>query len=546
VIGSGLLTVACGIGLLATSGWLITRASERPPVLELSVAIGSVQAFALGRGIARYLQRLAVHDRSLALLGRLRLRLFDDLEPRIPGGVTGGGTGAVLSGFVSDADLVAGGKAKQVTAAVDVSASVCLGTIVAFLIRPDLGVFLLAGMLVVVASAFLLARIGRSAIEDEADLRQVLAGIVVETVRSARELAAYDRVDLLESRLEDVRRRSRTAATKRALVLGIDRAATVILSGAALVLIVSRGIADNRANRISGVLLAVVAFVALAVFDQCAGLPTVLAETGIARAAARRLRDLSATPPATTETEVDHAPEPGEVTAALEHATVRAEGNSLLSDLSLVVAPKRRVALVGPSGSGKSTAIAALLHFTECAEGRATIGGVDVREITRESISTRLGWIADENHVFSATLRENLRLADPSASDAECSAALRRVGLGDLLADFPLGLSTPVGAAGRQLSAGESQRLAMARLLLSPASVLLLDEPAAHLDPETGPRTLADILDASRGHAVLVVSHDTHIGDDVDELVTLSAGRSVTATSPDATHLEDSLGSHTA
>ena len=469
VIGSGLVSVGCGIGLLATSGWLITRASERPPVLELSIAIGSVQAFALGRGLALYLQRLAVHDRSLGFLGRLRLRLFDDLEPIVPGGLAGGGSGAVLSGFVSDSDLVASGQAKQVTAAVNVVASICLGVLVVCSVRPELGDVLLTGALVVVAAAFLLDRLGRGAIEDEADLRRVLASVVVETVQSARELAAYDRIDLLEASLEDVRQRTRKAATKRAFALGISRAASVALSGAALVVIVTAGIADNREHQLSGVLLAVVVLVALAVFDQCAVLPTVLAESGVARAAARRLRELSEIPPVTVEPSFDHALDPGPVTAALEHATVRASGEVVLRDVSVVVAPRARVALVGPSGSGKSTAIAALLHFVECADGRATVAGVDVREISRASLARHLGWIPDENHVFAATLRGNLLLANPLATDAECCDVLDRVGLGGFLEELPLGLLTFVGAAGRQLSAGESQRLAMARLLLSRA-----------------------------------------------------------------------------
>ena len=94
VVGAGTLTAACGIGLLTTSGWLITRASERPPVLSLSVAIGAVQAFSLGRGIARYLERVSVHGLSLGLLGRLRLHLFDVAVPLVPGAVGGTGTGA--------------------------------------------------------------------------------------------------------------------------------------------------------------------------------------------------------------------------------------------------------------------------------------------------------------------------------------------------------------------------------------------------------------------------------------------------------------------
>ncbi|HTX63440.1 MAG TPA: hypothetical protein VMD28_07350, partial [Acidimicrobiales bacterium] len=128
-VTSGTFAAACGVGLLATSGWLITRASERPPIFALSIAIGAVQAFALGRGVARYLQRLAVHRLALGVLGDQRVALFDALEPKVPGGIPSGG--AVLSAFVADADAVAEGLARRTTASVDVVASVALGTALA-------------------------------------------------------------------------------------------------------------------------------------------------------------------------------------------------------------------------------------------------------------------------------------------------------------------------------------------------------------------------------------------------------------------------------
>ncbi len=214
-IATGASSAACGVGLLATSGWLIARASTRPPVFVLSIAIGMVQAFALGRGVLRYLQRLAVHDVSLEMLGRLRLHLFDVLEPRVPGALDRDGRGGVLSGFVADADLVAGGFARKVTAGVDVAASVVLGGAVAALVEPLVGVVLVAGSLAVVGVALLVARFGEDATGEEAALRAELAGAVVETVRSAPELVAFGREDLVAQRLDDVHRRSVDVALRR-------------------------------------------------------------------------------------------------------------------------------------------------------------------------------------------------------------------------------------------------------------------------------------------------------------------------------------------
>jgi ABC-type transport system involved in cytochrome bd biosynthesis fused ATPase/permease subunit len=459
------------------------------------------------------------------MLGKLRLALFDTLEPRIPGGIIGGGSGSVLSGFVADTEVIASGAAKKITATVDVTASIFCGTLLATLVYPRLGALVLLGTLCVTGGAFAIARLSRRAIDDEATLRSDLARAVIETMRSSRELVAFGRLDLVESQLNDVRQRSRSSSARRALALGAGRAAGIWLSGAALIAIVARGIAANRAHELSGVMLAVVCFAALAVFDQFGALPSVLAETEAARSATRRLSFIAEVPIPAIEPDEDRSPPVGEVEAVLEHATVLADMNLILDDVSLTVTPGERVALVGPSGAGKSTALNVLLHFIECANGRATIGAIDVREMSRDGIARHVGWLPEENHVFAATLRDNLLLANPSASDAECLDALERVGLRALVAACPFGLLTTVGSGGQPLSAGESQRLAMARLILSGATVFLLDEPTAHLDPCTGPQVLADLLGAAGTHSVLVVSHDAEVTRHVDTVISLSCGR---------------------
>jgi ABC-type transport system involved in cytochrome bd biosynthesis fused ATPase/permease subunit len=180
---------------------------------------------------------------------------------------------------------------------------------------------------------------------------------------------------------------------------------------------------------------------------------------------------------------------------------------------------------VGASGSGKTSAVHALLHFVACSAGHASLGGVDVGDMTREGIARLAGWVPDETHVFAASLADNLRLARPSASDAECLAILDRAGLATWGAALPDGLATLLGTGGRPVSAGERQRIGLARALLAGSPVLLLDEPTAHLDPATAAQVLPDLLDAAGDRSVLVVSHDPAIVGYVDKVVALDAGR---------------------
>ena len=261
-------------------------------MLSLSIAIGAVQAFSLGRGLARYLERIGVHRLSLRRLGRLRLRLFDVVVPLVPGAVGGRGSAALLSGFVSSTEAVAEGYARSTTAAVDVSASILLGSTVAALCHPVAGVVLLAAALATVAVAAILARWGRSTEEAAAAQRTDLAAAVIAAVRSAPELVAYGRQDLVEQALDQVRRRSAALSRRRALAAGVARSVTTLVAGAAVAAVVGTGLAATDSHRLSGVMLAVVSFAALSVLDQCANLPAVFAGSNVARAASARLADL--------------------------------------------------------------------------------------------------------------------------------------------------------------------------------------------------------------------------------------------------------------
>jgi thiol reductant ABC exporter CydC subunit len=526
VIGAGALSAACGVGLLTTSGWLITRASQRPPVLSLCIAIGAVQAFSLGRGLARYAERIGAHRLALLLLGKLRLHLFDVAVPLVPGTVGGNGTGGVLSGFVSGTELVAEGYSRAMTAAVDVSASIVLGAAVAALMDPVLGLALLGGALAVVAVAVALARWGRPVERRAVAYRAQLASAVVAAVRSAPELVAYGRQDLVEQALEQVRRREAAVSARRALASGLARSATILVAGGAIVAVVSAGLAATDAHRLSGVMLAVVGFAALAVMDQCASLPGVLAGNNAARAASAGLSDLGRLVPAVQEPELDHSAgaEPG-LAELVGAGTTSPGGAPILKGVSLQVRKGERVALTGPSGSGKTTAVHALLHFVACGAGQARLGGVDVSTMTREGIATLAGWVPEEAHIFAASVADNLRLARPSASEPECLAVLDRVGLRAWYEGLPGGLSTRLGAGGRRVSAGEQQRLGLARALLAGSPVLFLDEPTAHLDPATADQVLRELLDAAGERSALVVSHDAAISGYVDSIVALEQGR---------------------
>jgi thiol reductant ABC exporter CydC subunit len=508
-------------------------------VFDLAVAIGAVQAFALGRGITRYLQRLAVHGLSLATLSRLRLWLYETVEPLVPDGLPAdpadphpsapGATGSLLSGFVADTEDTTEALARGVTTAIDLGASIVLGATVAWLLAPSAGAALLAGAAAVIAVSALVSHLGRPAAGRAAGIRAELADQVVEIVRSAPELLAFGRQDLIEERLDHIRRRARSAALRQALTTGTARMLATWAAGAGLIGVILAGLAAHRADRLSGIMLTVLVLVSLAALDQGTALPAALAGRATGNAAASRLATLATLEPPVREPEVDASPPAGAVSAVLDRVEVRARGGSpaspILRNVSLTVAPGRRVGLTGRSGSGKSSTLHVLLHFLEASSGSASISDVDVRQMTHAGMARHVAWLAEETHLFATTLADNLRLARPEATDAECAASLDRVGLDAWHRSLPEGLQTVLGAGGRAVSAGERQRLGMARAVLSGAGLLLLDEPTAHLDPWSSSRVLVELLGAAGSRAVLVVSHEPGLAGQVDEVLTLDQGR---------------------
>ena len=194
-----------------------------------------------------------------------------------------------------------------------------------------------------------------------------------------------------------------------------------------------------------------------------------------------------------------------------------------LSGFDLRLEPGRRIALVGPSGAGKTTVVNLLLRFLDPEDGRVTIAGRDAREYRQEDIRALFALAGQDAHLFNSTIRANLAIGRPGADDEELWDALRRARLADWAVSLPDGLDTLVGEEGTQLSGGQRQRLTLARALLSEAPVLILDEPTAHLDPETAQALMDDVFEAAGERTVLLITHRPEGLEQVDEVVALTS-----------------------
>jgi ABC-type multidrug transport system fused ATPase/permease subunit len=217
----------------------------------------------------------------------------------------------------------------------------------------------------------------------------------------------------------------------------------------------------------------------------------------------------------------------GPLRVALRRAQVRYQPAEplALDGIDLDLWAGRRVALIGPSGAGKSTVAGLLLRFSELSGGSATLGGADLARYRADDVRTVIGGCPQDPHIFDATIRENIQLARPGASERELADAAAAARLLPWIQGLPQGWDTPVGAHGAAVSGGERQRIALARALLADPELLILDEPTAHLDPATGRALTADLLAATQGRATLLITHELDGLEQVDEIVVLDEGR---------------------
>lgn len=541
---TGAAAVASSIALLGVSGWLITRAAQQPPILFLMVAIVGVRAFGIGRGVLRYTERLISHDVALRGVVRLRSTLFTRLATAEESVASGFKRGDLLARLGADADelgdVIVRGVLPFVTAAITGVASV----VALWLILPEAGVVLAVTAAVGLIGVPYLAGVGgRRDVAGTAQARAEMSEELLALFDSLPELTVAGRTD---DRVAGIGR------TDDKLSRGLDRAArpaagaaglgSAMMSAAVLGCLVV-GAQAVASGRIREVALAVLVFVPLAFAEVIAGLPAAAVSLARAGEAARRVAPLLEKPAPASDLEVAARPVPIRVNLGrrglrlvndLPGVHLRAVNlaagwpgrQPAVRGVDLDLSPGRRIAVVGPSGQGKSTLLRTLGGLLPPAEGRMLMDGTDVGDgvdlthVHTRSLRHQVHLTADDAHVFGTTVRENLRVAAKDATDAELIAALERAGLGDWIDGLSDGsqhgldvvVGDPAGpgqgAGTHLLSGGIRRRLLLARAFISGAGVLLVDEPAEHLDPATADDLVREVLVALEpGRTAVVVTH---------------------------------------
>ncbi len=506
----GAATVLAAVGLLTTSGFLISRAAEQPEILSLTVAIVGVRFFGISRSLLRYSERLVSHDLAFRSLTDLRHRFFERLVPLVPGGLDQPASADLLSRFVGDVDRLQDLYLRALTPPFIALATGLVCVAVAAVMLPLAGLVLLLMLLLGGIAAPALTRwAAKVSGRRQAAARAELSGALLEVTAGSAEIAVAGREDDWLRRTAEADREVIALQKRDALNGGLASGLTTMLAAGAAVAVTAVAVPAVDGGLLNGVLLAALALLAMASFEAVMPLGPAAASLDACADAAGRIEEITERPPP-VEDPVEALPVPDRGPLAFEGVDF-SYGPDLpvvLDEVDFSISPGEAVALVGPSGAGKSTIAELMVRFRDPDRGRITLGGIDLRRLDADRLRERVRVAPQDSYLFTGSLGENIAMGKPSADQAEIAAVLGLVGLGPWLSGLEDGLDTLVGEGGSMVSGGQRQRVAAARCLLGEPRLMIFDEPTAHLDPE-GALSLERVLVSRReqGAGVLVITH---------------------------------------
>ncbi len=556
---AGTLALGCAVALAAVSAWLIARASQMPPVLALSVATVAVRAFGIGRGVLRYVDRLVSHDLALRGMTNLRTTLYERLAAGRPEATLRLRRGDLLARVGADVDAVGDVVVRGLLpAAVALVLGAGTVTAMAFLWPPAAAALALCLVLAGVVAPLLAARGARVAERRAVEARSDATAAALAAFDDAGPLLVAGGLGRRLDELRDADRRLAAATDAGARSTSIASGLGVLATGLAAAAALVTGVPAVTAGWLAPVELAVIVLTPLAAFEATGMLPAAAVAMQRSRSSAARVLALLDAAVPLPPNATRQAPTPAHASEVADHdpglrkvsedgvrdgvAGVGGAGEAtgelvarglacgwpgrpaVLSGVDLEVAPGRAVAVVGPSGAGKTTLLLTLAGLLPPLAGTLRIDGSDPASMEPTERAARAVVTTEDAHVFGTTVLENLRVARRDVTPDEAAAALAQVGLASWLDTLPDGLDTMLGPDARTVSGGERRRLLLARALLAPAKLLLVDEPAEHLDPGTADALVGNLL-TGRQRGIVVVTHRLTPLAAADEVLWIADGR---------------------
>lgn len=506
-----IITLLASIGLLTLSGWFLSASAVVGVAgvysFNYMLPAAGVRGAAITRTAGRYFERLVSHDATFRVLAHLRVYTFSKVLPLSPSGIARFRQGELLNRLVADVDTLdhlylrvisplAGALVVILVVAVglsvlDVTLALTLG-----------GIMLLTVLLL----PPLFYRAGKSTGEALTALRAQYRQQLTAWLIGHAELTIFNAASRYRDALDSTESEWQEAQRRQAGLTAISQAVMMLISGMTVVLMLWMAAGGVGGNTAPGALIALFVFCALAAFEALAPVTGAFQHLGQVIASALRVTQLTEQQPDVTFSDATmSAPEQAAVTFDKVSFRYSQQAQPALNQVSLTIQAGERVALLGRTGCGKSTLLQLLTRAWDPQQGEITLAGLPLTQYSESALRASMSVVPQRVHLFSATLRDNLLLAAPQASDARLASTLTQVGLEKLLEDG--GLNSWLGEGGRQLSGGELRRLAIARALLHDAPLMLLDEPTEGLDAGTEQQILSLLDTVTANKTVLMITH---------------------------------------
>nr|WP_314273837.1 thiol reductant ABC exporter subunit CydC [Schaalia odontolytica] len=534
-IAARIVFLMIGITLFALGGWAVAGLASGKSAWSIALVIVCAIGLSLLKGLARYLEQFAGHFVAFHSLAMLRNYFYDQLEPQAPAGTDRLDSGDIMNRVTKDIDRVevffAHTLAPVTTAIiVPILSVVWMGSAVSWTLAAVLAPFLLiVGAVIPFLGSGSTARAARELRE----ARGAIAAHVTDSVQGVREVLAFGAQERREAEMSAIEKRISSGQGTQgrwiALRRGLNQAAVALGIVTVAMVAGSNVLADTLTLPQAGLALGI----AMGSFGPVLAVEEFAADLDQAFASAARVFAITDRAPAVADPAAPKPLTPGDieftdVTFAYptdEDATAPAP--TVLDGVSIHIPAGKRTAIVGASGSGKSTLASLLTRTWDPASGTVTIGGTNVADASLRDLRATVASAPQRPYLFNDTLRANLLLAAPDASEADLERALEAVDLTDWLATEKDGLDTVVGDMGERLSGGQRQRLALARALLRDAPIYVFDEATSQVDPATEARVREGIARVAKGRTIIEIAHRISAVRDADQIIVMDAGRVV-------------------
>ena len=532
-------TILAGIGLMSTSGYLISRAAERPMIVDLFMVTAGVRFFGISRAVVRYFERVVSHDLTFKILLSMRTQLYNQIEAFSQRWLMSKRPGELLSSITSDIETLQNVYLRVISPVI-VATIISIITFagLAFynitLASVTLAFFIINGTAVPCLAAYLAKGRGK----EDVDTRTRMKVFLVDRLQGLQDLIWMSRKKNTMAEFDEMQEKLKQIQHKNAGTSGLVEGLNNLMAHTAMFSVLVLAIPLVINGEIKGVMLATLTLGVLSSFEALQGLANAFVQHESSEEAAGRLFSLAQEVPGTsaatsagtsaaTSSGTPVAPqrmkEPAGKNISLSFNDVSFyyhDKKDVLKNISFTLFVGSKTAIVGPTGSGKSTLVNLLLGFWHPNQGKIMAERDDIRQLDMEKYRNLFGIVSQDAYIFNRSLRENLLLANPDATDKQLIEILQAVGL----TSFANNLGMEPGTQGMRFSGGERQLFAMARALLKDNSIWVFDEPTAHMDVNTE-RKLLDTLWEVRGkRTFLLITHRLIDMEKMDQIIVMDKG----------------------